>query len=131
MWIFMLILLLLAAQLNVTAIVPSPGRGYPTALVGRRQVAQPFAVETRTLLPRGDLLNHSRPSWRCVSYIIPPVGGRATSVGCAGSVVRVAHRGRRRALPRAAGPLALWLGCSPSPRGRCAPVVRLRPARHR
>jgi hypothetical protein len=40
---------------------PSPGRRNPTALVGGRQVALAFAVETRTLLPAGDLLNTLTP----------------------------------------------------------------------
>jgi hypothetical protein len=61
MWIVMLILLLLAAQLNVTALVPlQPGGTPPPWWVGGR-LLWPFAVETRTLLPRGDLLNTLTP----------------------------------------------------------------------
>src|SRR2546423_891829 len=61
MWILMLILLLLAAQLNVTALVPlQPGGTPPPWWVGGR-LLWPFAVETHTLLPRGDLLNTLTP----------------------------------------------------------------------
>ena len=61
MWILVLILLLLGAQLNVTALVPlQPGDPPPSWWVGGR-VIWPFAVETRTLLPRGDALNTLTP----------------------------------------------------------------------
>lgn len=60
MWIVMLILLLLSAHLNLTAIVPlKPGDPLPPWWVGGRLV-WPFAVETRTLL-QGDLLNTVTP----------------------------------------------------------------------
>jgi len=57
----MLVLLLLAAQLNLTAIVPlQPGDAPPPWWVGGR-LLWPFAVETSTLLPAGDLLNTLTP----------------------------------------------------------------------
>jgi len=61
MWILVLILLLLGAQLNLTALVPlQPESPPPPWWVGGR-LLWPFAVETRTLLPRGDLLNTLTP----------------------------------------------------------------------
>ncbi len=61
MWIAMLILLLLAAQLNLTALVPlQPGDSPAPWWVGGR-LLWPFAVETRTLIPPGDLLNTLTP----------------------------------------------------------------------
>lgn len=61
MWIFVLIGLLLGAQLNLTALVPlQPGDTPPPWWVGGRLI-WPFAVETRTLIPRGDLLNVLTP----------------------------------------------------------------------
>jgi len=61
MWILILIGLLLGAQLNLTAIVPlQPGGTPPPWWVGGR-LLWPFAVETRTLIPRGDLLNTLTP----------------------------------------------------------------------
>jgi hypothetical protein len=61
MWILILVLLLLSAHLNLTALVPlQPGGTPPPWWVGGR-LAWPFAVETRTLLPQGDLLNTATP----------------------------------------------------------------------
>ena len=61
MWIIMLILLLLGAHLNLTALVPlQVGDPSPPWWVGGRLV-WPFAVETRTLIPAGDLLNTVTP----------------------------------------------------------------------
>jgi hypothetical protein len=61
MWIMMLILLLLAAHLNLTAIVPLQiGDAPPPWWVGGR-LFWPFAVETNTLLPAGDALNALTP----------------------------------------------------------------------
>jgi hypothetical protein len=61
MWILMLVLLLLGAQLNLTAIVPlQAGDTPPPWWVGGR-LLWPFAVETRTVLPAGDLLNAITP----------------------------------------------------------------------
>ena len=61
MWVLVLIGLLLGAQLNLTAIVPlQPGGTPPPWWVGGRFL-WPFAVETRTLIPRGDLLNTLTP----------------------------------------------------------------------
>jgi hypothetical protein len=61
MWILMLVLLLLGAQLNLTALVPlQAGDPPPPWWVGGR-LLWPFAVETHTLLPSGDLLNALTP----------------------------------------------------------------------
>lgn len=61
MWIVMLVLLLLAAQLNLTAIVPlQAGAAPPPWWVGG-MLLWPFAVETRTLVPKGDVLNTLTP----------------------------------------------------------------------
>jgi hypothetical protein len=61
MWILMLILLLLGAQLNLTAIVPlQVGDTPPPWWVGGR-LLWPFAMETLTLLPPGDVLNTITP----------------------------------------------------------------------
>jgi hypothetical protein len=61
MWILMLVLLLLGAQLNLTALVPlQVGDPPPPWWVGGR-LLWPFAVETHTLLPLGDLLNALTP----------------------------------------------------------------------
>jgi hypothetical protein len=61
MWILLLVLLFLAAQLNLTAIVPLlAGDPPPPWWVGGR-LLWPFAVETHTLLPQGDMLNTLTP----------------------------------------------------------------------
>ena len=61
MWILMLILLLLGAQLNLTALVPlQAGDPSPPWWVGGR-LLWPFAVETRTLLPSGEALDSLTP----------------------------------------------------------------------
>jgi hypothetical protein len=61
MWILMLILLLLGAQLNLTAIVPlQAGDTPPPWWVGGR-LLWPFAVETQTLFPPGDVLDTITP----------------------------------------------------------------------
>jgi len=61
MWILILMLLLLGAHLNLTALVPlQPGDPSPPWWVGGRLV-WPFAVETNTLLPQGDLLDALTP----------------------------------------------------------------------
>jgi len=58
----MLVLLLVGAQLNLTALVPlQPGDPPAPWWVGGR-LLWPFAVETRTLLPPGDALNTRTPS---------------------------------------------------------------------
>jgi hypothetical protein len=61
MWILILILLLLGAQLNATAIVPLQAGGTPPPWWVGGRLLWPFAVETRTLLPPGDLLNTLTP----------------------------------------------------------------------
>ncbi len=61
MWILMLVLLLLGAQLNLTAIVPLQAGGTPPPWWVGGRLLWPFAVETRTLIPPGDLLNTLTP----------------------------------------------------------------------
>jgi hypothetical protein len=61
MWIVLLVLLLLAAQLNITALVPLQAGGSPPAWWVGGRLLWPFAVQTRTLLPPGDLLNTLTP----------------------------------------------------------------------
>ncbi len=69
MWIVMFILLLLAAQLNLTAIVPlQPGGTPPPWWVGGR-LLWPFAVETSTLV-KGDVLNTLTPILGIASAIL-------------------------------------------------------------
>jgi hypothetical protein len=61
MWIAMLVLLLLAAQLNLTALVPAAaGQGPPPWWVGGG-LLWPFFRDTRTLLPPGDALDTLTP----------------------------------------------------------------------
>ncbi len=70
MWIIILILLLLGAQLNLTAIVPlQPGGTPPPWWVGGR-LLWPFAIETHTLIPPGDLLNTLTPILGIASAIL-------------------------------------------------------------
>jgi hypothetical protein len=69
MWITMLILLLLGAHLNLTALVPlQVGDPSPPLWVGGRLI-WPFTIETRTLIPAGDLLNTITPLLAVVSAI--------------------------------------------------------------
>lgn len=61
MWIVLLGLLLLGAQLNLSALVPlQVGDAPPPWWVGGRLI-WPFAEETKTLLSSGDLLNTLTP----------------------------------------------------------------------
>ncbi|MEQ8673570.1 MAG: hypothetical protein RLP44_05665 [Aggregatilineales bacterium] len=61
MWIVVLVLLLLGAQLNLSALVPlQVGDAPPPWWVGGRLI-WPFAEETKTLLSSGDLLNTLTP----------------------------------------------------------------------
>ena len=61
MWILTLVLLILGAQLNLTAIVPlQAGDPSPAWWTGGR-LLWPFAIQTRTLLPPGDALNTLTP----------------------------------------------------------------------
>jgi len=70
MWILMLVLLLLGAQLNLTALVPlQAGDPPPPWWVGGR-LLWPFAAETRTLLPPGDALNTLTPILAITSAIL-------------------------------------------------------------
>jgi hypothetical protein len=70
MWIVILVLLLLGAQFNLTALVPlKPGDPPPPWWVGGRLI-WPFAIETRTLIPSGDLLNALTPILGIVTGIL-------------------------------------------------------------
>lgn len=70
MWKYILILLLLAAHLNLTALVPlQVGDPSPPWWVGGRLI-WPFAVETRTLIPAGDTLNAVTPIMSITSAIM-------------------------------------------------------------
>lgn len=60
MWILLLILLLLGAHLNLSALVPLQAGATPAAWWVGGRLLWPFAVGTRTLL-RGDALNTSTP----------------------------------------------------------------------
>jgi hypothetical protein len=61
MWILILVLLLLGAQLNLTALVPLQAGGTPPPWWVGGRLLWPFAVATRTLIPRGDVLNTLTP----------------------------------------------------------------------
>ena len=66
MWIVILVLLLLGAQFNLTALVPlQAGDPPPPWWVGGR-LLWPFAVQTHTLLPPGDTLifRKNTPVWK-------------------------------------------------------------------
>ena len=81
MWILMLVLLLLGAQLNLTAIVPlQAGDTPPPWWVGGR-LLWPFAVETRTLLPAGETLNALTPILGIASAVCFVLA--AAALGCA------------------------------------------------
>ena len=70
MWILILILLLLGAQFSLTALVPlQPGDLPPPWWVGGR-LLWPFAVETRTLVPAGDLLYAVTPILGILSGVL-------------------------------------------------------------
>jgi hypothetical protein len=61
MWIVVLVLLLLGAQLNLSALVPlQAGSPEPVWWTGGR-LLWPFATNMRTLLPPGDALNIVTP----------------------------------------------------------------------
>jgi hypothetical protein len=61
MWIPMLVMLLLGAQLNLSALVPlQAGQASPPWFVGGRLI-WPFGLDTRTLLAPGDALNTLTP----------------------------------------------------------------------
>ena len=69
MWIVFLILLLLGAQLNLSALVPlQVGDAPPPWWVGGRLI-WPFAEDTNTLLVSGDLLNTLTPVLAATSAV--------------------------------------------------------------
>ena len=61
MWIVILVLLFLGAQLNLTGLVPLQAGDPPPPLWVGGRLLWPFGVETRTLLPPGDALNTLTP----------------------------------------------------------------------
>ncbi len=70
MWILFLLLILLGAQFSLTALVPlQPGDAAAPWWVGGR-LLWPFAVETRTLIPAGDLLNTITPITAILSGLL-------------------------------------------------------------
>lgn len=70
MWILVLVLLLLGAQLNLTALVPlQAGDPPPPWWVGGR-LLWPFAEETHTLIPAGDLLSTVTPILGIASAVL-------------------------------------------------------------
>lgn len=69
MRVITLVLLLLGAHLNLAAVVPlQPGDPSPPWWVGGRLI-WPFAVDTQTLIPAGDLLNALTPMLAFTSAI--------------------------------------------------------------
>ena len=70
MWILILVLLILGAQLNLTAIVPLQAGGTPPAWWVGGRLLWPFAVQTHTLLPAGDALNTLTPILGIASAIL-------------------------------------------------------------
>lgn len=61
MWILILISLLLGAHFSLTALVPLQPSDVPAPWWVGGRLLWPFAVETRTLIPAGDLLNSITP----------------------------------------------------------------------
>ena len=70
MWIVMLVMLLLGAQLNVTALVPLKSGDLPPPWWVGVRLLWPFAMETRTLLPPGDALNTLTPILAIASALL-------------------------------------------------------------
>lgn len=69
MWILILVALVFAAHLNLTALVPlQAGQAPAPWWVGGRLI-WPFAVETHTLVPPGDALNSLTPILAIVSAV--------------------------------------------------------------
>lgn len=61
MWILILVILLLGAQLNVTALVPLAKEQPPAPWWVGGRLLWPFGLDTRTLLPPGNALNTLTP----------------------------------------------------------------------
>jgi hypothetical protein len=70
MWILMLVLLLLAAHLNLTALVPLQAGDPPPPWWVGGMLLWPFDVETNTVLPPGDLLNAVTPILGIASALV-------------------------------------------------------------
>ncbi len=69
MWIVTLVLLLLGAQLNLTALVPLQAGGTPPPWWVGGMLLWPFAVDTQTLLPPGGLRDTLTPMLAITSAI--------------------------------------------------------------
>ncbi len=69
MWIVTLVLLLLGAQLNLTALVPLQAGGTPPPWWVGGMLLWPFAVDTQTLLPPGGLRDTLTPMLAIASAI--------------------------------------------------------------
>ena len=88
-----LVLLILGAQLNLTAIVPLQAGGTPPAWWVGGRLSWPFAVQTHTLVPPGDALNTLTPILGIASAILFLLAAVSLLlVGRARSLVSVAHR---------------------------------------
>ena len=61
MWILVFVVLLLGAQLNLTALVPLANGQAPAPWWVGGRLLWPFGADTRTLLPFGDALNTLTP----------------------------------------------------------------------
>jgi hypothetical protein len=70
MWIVMLVLLLLGAQLNLTGLVPLQAGGAPPPWWVGGRLLWPFAVETRTFLVSGDLRSALTPILAGLSAVL-------------------------------------------------------------
>lgn len=70
MWILILILLFLGAHLNLTALVPLQAGAVPPPWWVGGMLFWPFSLETRTLLPPGNLLNTVTPLLAVASTIL-------------------------------------------------------------
>src|SRR5512142_2662257 len=112
MWILILVLLLLGAQLNLSGIVPLRVGDSPAPWWVGGRLLWPFAVETHTLL-HGDVLNTLTPILAITSAILfLPGSGSSSPLAGARTVVLVAHCGGCIALHWVADHMALRLGDS-------------------
>lgn len=70
MRLLMLILILLGAQFSLSALVPLQPGDVPAPWWAGGRLLWPFAVETRTLIPAGDLLNMITPITAILSGLL-------------------------------------------------------------